>query len=114
MKIDLPEGMYVDHIDLSDRSPLVGERMFAIGNPRGFDQTLSEGIISAWREGDGFLWIQHTAPISKGSSGGALIGADGLPLGIQSLTVPDAQNLNFGIPSSTRSPVGRFSSVEDR
>ena len=79
----------------------IGERVFAIGNPRGLEQSISEGIVSGNREGDGLSWIQHSAPISPGSSGGALISAQGDLLGINSFTKKESQNLNFAVPAAT-------------
>lgn len=77
----------------------VGERVFAIGNPRGYEQTLTEGLISALRkEGDAFV-IQTSAAISPGSSGGGLFDSRGRLVGITTLTRADAQNLNFANPA---------------
>jgi S1-C subfamily serine protease len=49
-----------------------GERVYAIGNPSGLEQTITDGIVSGSREDGGHTWIQHSAPISPGSSGGCL------------------------------------------
>ena len=48
----------------------VGAKVFAIGAPKGFELTLSDGIVSSLREFEGDLIIQTTAAISPGSSGG--------------------------------------------
>jgi hypothetical protein len=79
----------------------IGERVFAIGNPRGLEQSISEGIVSGDRKEDGASWIQHSAPISPGSSGGALISSRGELLGINSRARRESQNLNFAVPAST-------------
>ena len=47
------------------------------------------------------MWIQHSAPISPGSSGGALISSRGELLGINSWFVRESQGLNFAVPAST-------------
>ena len=94
-------GKGFDFFDLPVQSPQVGERVFAIGNPRGLEQSISEGIVSGNREMDGTEWIQHTAPISPGSSGGALISAHGELIGINSRMVEESENLNFAVPSAT-------------
>jgi len=47
----------------------IGERVYAIGSPKGFKNTLSEGIISALRTFDDVNYIQTTTPLSSGSSG---------------------------------------------
>ena len=82
-------------------SPLhVGETVYAIGNPKGLTNTISEGIVSAVRLVDGENVIQHTAAISPGSSGGALVNASGQLLGMNSWQMADGQNLNFAISAS--------------
>jgi S1-C subfamily serine protease len=78
----------------------IGETVYAIGNPRGLSNTISEGIVSGIRaDGDEDI-IQHTAPISPGSSGGALVDSNGNLLGMNSWQVADGQNLNFAISAT--------------
>jgi S1-C subfamily serine protease len=84
--------------------PAVGSRAYAIGNPEGLANTLSEGLVSGRRQGRkvaDMVWLQTTAPISHGSSGGPLLDASGRVIGVttKSLAAPDAQNLNFAVPS---------------
>jgi hypothetical protein len=76
----------------------VGDKVVAIGNPRGLEGTVSEGIISATREVDDFVIYQITAPISLGSSGGPLFDEHGKVIGVTTATIADGQNLNFSIP----------------
>ena len=73
------------------------EPVIAIGSPKGFTNTVSTGIISNIYNEDGFNRIQFTAPISPGSSGGALFNGNGEVIGITSSTYIDSQNLNFAI-----------------
>ena len=75
----------------------IGERVYTIGNPEGLRSSLAEGIVSGVREKDGVRYIQTTAPISQGSSGGALVDSRGNLLGITTFFAQDAQNLNFAI-----------------
>jgi Trypsin-like peptidase domain len=77
--------------------PRVGETVYAIGNPKGLSNTISEGIVSALRYVDKEEVLQHTAAISPGSSGGALVDSNGTLLGMNSWQVADGQNLNFAI-----------------
>ncbi len=79
----------------------VGARVYAIGSPQGFEMTLSDGLISALRRDDSgaLVYIQTTAPISPGSSGGGLFDAQGRLIGITSKGGRDAQNLNFAVPA---------------
>jgi len=85
------EGKSFESFGLLTRIVRVGERVYAIGNPRGLEQSISEGIVSGLREEDGTLWIQHSAPISPGSSGGALISSRGDLLGINSWFVKEVR-----------------------
>jgi S1-C subfamily serine protease len=94
-------GHAFDFFSVLTRPIRIGERVYAIGNPRGFEQSISEGIVSGDREEDGTSWIQHSAPISPGSSGGALISSQGELLGINSRTRIESQNLNFAVPAAT-------------
>lgn len=76
---------------------IIGSKIFTIGNPRGLEGTISEGIISAKRKEDYDL-IQITAPISPGNSGGPLINEKGNVIGISTFTLTNSQNLNFAVP----------------
>ena len=79
-----------------------GQNIYTIGSPFGLESTISTGLISNPRRnlGGGDLWIQISAPISPGSSGGALINEYGQVIGITtaSISLDDAQNLNLAIP----------------
>ncbi len=77
-----------------------GQPVAAIGSPQGFVNTFSTGIISAVHELEGTRIIQFTAPISPGSSGGALFNEAGEVIGITSAYYEDAQNINFAVDIS--------------
>jgi S1-C subfamily serine protease len=80
--------------------------VFSIGNPAGFERTIAEGVVSGVRHMGSFgLLIQHTAPISPGSSGGALFDSTGSLLGLTVAFVRDAQNLNFAISATSVEPL---------
>lgn len=81
-----------------DFSTKVGEEIYVLGNPLGFDQTFSDGLISAIRTESGVVYFQISAPISGGSSGGPVLNMRGEVIGIASMTIPDAQNLNIAVP----------------
>jgi S1-C subfamily serine protease len=82
---------------------LTGQKVYAIGNPLGFDLTISEGLISSLRHDDnGVLTaIQTSAAISHGSSGGGLFDSNARLVGITSRMVSAVygQNLNFAAPA---------------
>ncbi len=86
----------------------VGQLAIAIGNPFGFQSTVSTGVISAvgrhWRNAEGRLMeniIQHTAPLNPGNSGGPLVDSRGEIIGINMAIIMMAQGLSFSIPANT-------------
>lgn len=94
--------------DFSDRSPRVGELAVAIGNPFGFENTVTAGIISGLERsvpGGGTALVgllQTDAAISPGNSGGALVGATGEVIGVNVAYIPPAGGavaIGFAIPS---------------
>ncbi len=76
----------------------VGARVYAIGAPRGLDLTLSEGIISSLRSVEDGQYLQITAPISPGSSGGGLFDEEGRLVGLPTFYLTEGQQLNFAVP----------------
>lgn len=76
----------------------VGQRVYAIGAPKGLELTLSEGLISSLREYEGSKYIQTSAAISPGSSGGGLFDELGQLVGITTFQFSEGQNLNFALP----------------
>lgn len=90
------------HLDLGSKElPSVGEHVYVIGSPKGYDYTLSDGMVSGHSERDGRKWIQMTAPVSHGSSGSPVLGDDGSVLGIATWVDWSGQNLNFASPTRT-------------
>jgi S1-C subfamily serine protease len=81
----------------------VGQNVFAVGNPKGLELTMSEGLVSSLRRNAAgqLVLIQTSAAISGGSSGGGLFNKEGMLIGLTTLgsVTADAQNLNFAIPS---------------
>lgn len=77
----------------------IGDKVVAIGNPKGLEGSVSEGIVSAKRDaGHEIFFLQITAPISPGSSGGPLFDTEGRVVGITTATIESGQNLNFAVP----------------
>ncbi len=77
-----------------------GDEVIAIGSPLGLKNTVSKGIVSSIREDKEISIIQITAPISSGSSGGALLNEKGKVIGVTFAGIEDGQNLNLAIPSN--------------
>ncbi len=102
-------------VEMADALPQIGEPVWAVGSPAGLPFSVTEGNVSAIRTGselrdavpggvyggmgfdDDVTWIQHTAPISHGSSGGPLLNGKGELLAVNTWTMPNAQNLNFAV-----------------
>lgn len=88
-------GDKFNYIPLALSNPKVGEDVYTIGSPYGFENTFSSGEISQLR---GENIIQINAPIDHGSSGGALINSYGEVIGITTSGIGASQaNLNFAI-----------------
>ena len=87
----------VPFLNISNTLPRQGESVIAIGNPRGYEGSVSNGIVAAIRDFDNNTWVQFTAPISPGSSGGALLNLNGEIIGMPTKLRTDGQNLNFAV-----------------
>lgn len=94
------EGQNLPYVFMGDSDSVnIGQTVFAIGNPQGFVNTISPGIISQIRELEGGIKdFQITNPISEGSSGGALFNQNGEVIGITYAFYEPGQNLNLAIP----------------
>jgi S1-C subfamily serine protease len=74
-----------------------GDTVYAIGAPEGLDLTLTNGIVSAFRNIDGQFLIQSTAAIAHGSSGGPLFNSEGKVVGITSALLSDTPGIYFSV-----------------
>ena len=105
--------------------PYKGETVYALGAPRGYLGSITDGIVSAIRTGteirdiamddaDGterleaalnfsedITWIQTSSPISPGNSGGPLVNSLGEVVGVNTWIQTDAQNINFALSSES-------------
>jgi len=93
---------------LEDRRVRVGQLVLAIGNPLRFDRSVSLGVVSALdrtlpaargRVLEGL--VQTDAAINPGSSGGPLLDATGVAVGITTAVIPRARGIGFAIPAHT-------------
>ena len=79
----------------------VGDRVVLIGDPRGLEGSVSSGVISAVRALDvGMRVFQTNAAANPGNSGGPMFNAKGEVVGVLTFKLPDAEALNFAIPTS--------------
>jgi serine protease Do len=106
LKIDEPGVKPLKLADSDSVQP--GDSVLAIGNPLGFDETVTDGIISSKgrpNRSDFFAGLLQTnAAINPGNSGGPLINLRGEVIGINTLiasTTGGSQGLGFAIPSNT-------------
>jgi hypothetical protein len=114
-------GLALPSLQLVETSSVdVGTRVYAVGNPEGLEGTFSEGIVSGQRVvGKSHRFIQITAPISPGSSGGPVLDDRGRVVGVATATFLQGQNLNFAVPADAvrevlaqrgpTQPIGRVS-----
>ena len=89
---DLPSVTLGSTTDLT-----AGQRLIVIGSPQGLENTISDGILSAVRDYEGIRYLQITAPISPGSSGGPVFDTTGKMIGVASFQFKKGQNLNFAV-----------------
>ncbi len=87
---------------------MIGETVIAVGNPFGYSNSVTNGIVSAlgrniqvrsdfWLRG----LIQTSAPINPGNSGGPLLNINGELVGVNTAIRQEAQNIGFAIPVDT-------------
>ena len=114
------EGERVAPLKLASGKPAKGETVLTFGAPLGFDSTVSNGIVSSVRKGTDLqeifkkmvgadiyveqqhydpdaVWVQTTAPISGGNSGGPLVNLRGEVVGLNTWGLTKGQNMNFAI-----------------
>lgn len=115
VKIGANDLTYVSFGDSS--SIKVGENVFAIGNPIGYEfrKTVTSGIISALNrtikidENDSTSYIsdliQTDATINPGNSGGPLVSATGEVIGINTVKITSAEGIGFAVPINVVKPV---------
>ena len=76
-----------------------GQTVFAVGAPEGLERSVSEGIVSTTnREREGLVYIQTTAQVNPGNSGGPLFNKNGEVVGVVAWKLLFSEGLNFAIP----------------
>ncbi|RIX46023.1 peptidase S1 [Paenibacillus nanensis] len=112
LKVVSPDGSDFPALTLGDSDETrIGDWVLAIGNPYGFDQTLTMGVLSAKErpitiadeEGEHTYehLLQTDASINPGNSGGPLLNEDGEVIGINTAVNAEAQGIGFAIPTTT-------------
>jgi len=95
--VNLPGGA-PHYLAVSGARPEVGQHVVVLGSPLGLEHTVTEGMVSAIRNiqnrGE---FLQISAPISPGSSGGPVVNMNGQVIGIATFQVR-GQQINFAVP----------------
>lgn len=107
------DGNDFPYLELADSDEIKnGQKIFCVGSPLGLENSISEGVVSnALRTINGQAYIQITAPISSGSSGGAVLDASCKVVGVSSAGIEDGQNINLAIPSKLIGEVARDKNI---
>ncbi len=78
-----------------------GARVAAVGAPLGLGNSVTEGVVSAvGREIEGQKYLQISAALNKGNSGGPVVNAEGKVVGVATAVVKEASNVGFALPSA--------------
>ncbi|MBL7071733.1 MAG: trypsin-like peptidase domain-containing protein [Candidatus Omnitrophica bacterium] len=97
--LKMPGAYGLTTVTLGDSDSIeVGERVIAIGNPEGLENTISDGLISGIRDTNGGKVIQTSVPITHGSSGGPLMNMHGEVIGVIVAGYDTKGDLNFAVP----------------
>jgi serine protease Do len=98
------EAKNLPYAELADSDKArIGEWVVALGNPLGFDHTVTVGVLSGRGRNLADFYrdlLQTDAAINPGNSGGPLVDIQGRVIGINTATVPGAQGIGFAIPSN--------------
>ena len=87
------------------------QRIYCMGSPYGLDNSISDGLVSnPNRNIDGINYIQISAPIAPGSSGGALLNEYGQVVGVTTASSGDT-NINLAVPTTQIRTISKFNEV---
>ena len=106
------KGSGFPYLEVGDPSALrVAQRIYCIGSPYGLDNTISDGLVSSLsRLVDGYSYIQISAAIAPGSSGGALLNEYGQVVGVTTAGFSQGQ-VNMATPISELATADHFKTM---
>jgi len=87
-------------IPVDEESMKHGDRVFAIGSPKGYKHMVTAGVFSGYQSATGDRMIQTDAAINTGNSGGPLVDESGKVFGVNTLKRQDAEGIGLAIPFS--------------
>jgi putative serine protease PepD len=92
--------MELPSLEVSRDRPQVGAPVIAVGAPLGLESTVATGIVSAFRTEGDIEYLQFSAPVSPGNSGGPVVDMEGRVIGVTTLKVVSfgAEGLAFAVP----------------
>lgn len=101
IEVSLPAEKKITPLVYRVKPPEQGEKVYVVGNPLGFEQSVSDGIVSSVRVVKEYgKLIQFTAAVSPGSSGSPLLDASGAVMGVVRLIMSEGQSINFAVPAA--------------
>jgi len=92
-------GKNLPHVELCDELPLPGDDLVFVGNPLGFDWTISEGqMLEIYSYGESTI-IHFAGPVRSGSSGSPLYNSQGQVVGVIYASLRDVEDHGLAIPA---------------
>jgi S1-C subfamily serine protease len=92
-------GADLPHVELGDKLPQVNDPLIFIGNPLGFDWTISEAVMLEMYEYQDDSIIYFSGPVRSGSSGSPLFNSAGQVIGVIFASLRDVENIGLAIPA---------------
>jgi putative serine protease PepD len=95
-------GVALPALAVQPKEPVPGATVLVVGSPLGLADSVSSGIVSALRTEDGVRYVQFTAPISPGNSGGPVLDEHGrvIAVSVAKAVADGAEGLSFGVPAA--------------
>lgn len=88
-------------LEVADGRAAAGDAVFVIGSPLGFEGTVSTGVASTYRVEEGVEYLQFSAAVNPGNSGGPVVDADGDVVGVATMKIVgfEIEGISFAVPA---------------